>query len=393
MFSWGDFARQAQERRIAQLSDDNAFVDVKAVLSSSSAATSAATAKDAENALNDGANKVSHRNRDEEAMDLERRFFESESTGGSASLTNTTDNTASCSLRVDRLRGGEFGANGRLNLTQCFIQQHKDYTEALARAWKEANENDTASADEDYEGENFHTKEASHDSKVSETHEEEIKAVGRRQVKHMRTSKKMNNKKRQQTHPHATPTKGQPQRRYLKQSEVRLWCPTKAEDVETELSEEVRLLHAWYTEMNQLGNSKDDSEDEYDTASDNVADTSKNDGQPAKRPKTHGTGSREDKARKGKGEYEQPHSVAPSVLRFLTGCPSYTAMTSPSPLSMSSSESKGWVKEVPGCHTHHLCSVCLLPAVYRCARCRSALFCSIKCHVAHEATRCMKYTV
>ncbi|EAN79591.1 HIT zinc finger, putative [Trypanosoma equiperdum] len=42
---------------------------------------------------------------------------------------------------------------------------------------------------------------------------------------------------------------------------------------------------------------------------------------------------------------------------------------------------------------HHLCSVCLLPAGYRCVRCRTALFCSIECHVVHEATRCMKFIV
>ncbi|KAG8345492.1 HIT zinc finger [Trypanosoma vivax] len=42
---------------------------------------------------------------------------------------------------------------------------------------------------------------------------------------------------------------------------------------------------------------------------------------------------------------------------------------------------------------YHLCSVCLLPANYRCVRCRRALFCSIECHVLHEATRCMKFIV
>ncbi|KAG5510147.1 hypothetical protein JKF63_07043 [Porcisia hertigi] len=42
---------------------------------------------------------------------------------------------------------------------------------------------------------------------------------------------------------------------------------------------------------------------------------------------------------------------------------------------------------------HHLCSVCMLPASYRCLRCRTALFCSIDCHVLHDATRCLKFTV
>ncbi|KEG06778.1 hypothetical protein DQ04_12281000 [Trypanosoma grayi] len=49
----------------------------------------------------------------------------------------------------------------------------------------------------------------------------------------------------------------------------------------------------------------------------------------------------------------------------------------------------------PPAHTggYHLCSVCLLPANYKCVRCRRALFCSIECHVVHEATRCMKFIV
>nr|CCC95257.1 unnamed protein product [Trypanosoma congolense IL3000] len=57
---------------------------------------------------------------------------------------------------------------------------------------------------------------------------------------------------------------------------------------------------------------------------------------------------------------------------------SYTSMTAPPPLHAGG---------------HHLCSVCLLPAGYRCVRCRRALFCSIECHVVHEATRCMKFIV
>ena len=40
---------------------------------------------------------------------------------------------------------------------------------------------------------------------------------------------------------------------------------------------------------------------------------------------------------------------------------------------------------------NHLCSVCLLPAPYRCERCRSALFCSVRCGDVHEGTRCQKF--
>ncbi|EKF39297.1 hypothetical protein MOQ_000482 [Trypanosoma cruzi marinkellei] len=58
--------------------------------------------------------------------------------------------------------------------------------------------------------------------------------------------------------------------------------------------------------------------------------------------------------------------------------PSYMAMAAPPPLHVGG---------------YHLCSVCLLPASYKCVRCRGALFCSIKCHVTHDATRCMKFIV
>ncbi|KAG5484780.1 hypothetical protein LSCM1_06605 [Leishmania martiniquensis] len=53
----------------------------------------------------------------------------------------------------------------------------------------------------------------------------------------------------------------------------------------------------------------------------------------------------------------------------------------------------GSVDAVQGERQHHLCSVCMLPAAYRCCRCRTALFCSIDCHVLHDATRCLKFTV
>ncbi|RNF08090.1 hypothetical protein TraAM80_03002 [Trypanosoma rangeli] len=58
--------------------------------------------------------------------------------------------------------------------------------------------------------------------------------------------------------------------------------------------------------------------------------------------------------------------------------PSYMEMAAPPPLYTGG---------------YHLCSVCLLPASYKCVRCRRALFCSIGCHVTHDATRCMKFIV
>ncbi|CCW68360.1 unnamed protein product [Phytomonas sp. Hart1] len=392
MFSWGNFARQTQEHRLEQLTDDNAFVNVKAVLSPSSAIASASMANGSDKGLNGGTKKVSHRNRDEMAMDFERHFFETESTGGSGSFNATADG-ASGALRVDRLRGGEFGANERLNLTQCFNQQHKHYLEVLAQAQKEATEKEGTCIDESYDNDDSRSIEETHGPKTSETLEDEAKVMSLRQGKRTRAGKKINMKKRQQAPLYDTPTKGQPQRWHLKQGEARCWCPMKAEDVDTKISDEMQLLRAWYSEMARFEDSDDNSEEEHDTTDDNITDTRKRDGQHAKKSKIHGMGLKEDKTRKVKSEYEQQHFLAPSLLRFLTSCPSYIAMTSPSPLSPSSSASRGRVKKVTGCHTHHLCSVCLLPAAYRCARCRYALFCSIKCHVSHDATRCLKYTV
>ncbi|KAH9599808.1 hypothetical protein LSM04_006664 [Trypanosoma melophagium] len=61
-----------------------------------------------------------------------------------------------------------------------------------------------------------------------------------------------------------------------------------------------------------------------------------------------------------------------------TPMPSYMAMAAPPPTHMGG---------------YHLCSVCLLPAGYKCMRCRRAFFCSIGCHVMHDATRCLKFMV
>ncbi|ORC88506.1 uncharacterized protein TM35_000161440 [Trypanosoma theileri] len=74
--------------------------------------------------------------------------------------------------------------------------------------------------------------------------------------------------------------------------------------------------------------------------------------------------------------WSQQRRVPP--LELASPMPSYISMAAPPPT-----------------HTggYHLCSVCLLPAGYKCLRCRRALFCSIECHVMHEATRCLKFIV
>lgn len=92
-----------------------------------------------------------------------------------------------------------------------------------------------------------------------------------------------------------------------------------------------------------------------------------------------------------------------SIVQHCTHCPSFEAMTA-TPINRSKKSfsellvkkkklfvSRGFVRNGP---IHHsLCSVCRLPAQYRCARCRKSMFCSIECHTTHDTTRCLKHIV
>lgn len=100
-----------------------------------------------------------------------------------------------------------------------------------------------------------------------------------------------------------------------------------------------------------------------------------------------------------------PSSSFQNFIEVHTTCPSFEAMTAPSVRRPSkyqyflpAKKRKGFLpgtrKFVPlGILRHKVCSICLLPAEYKCVRCRRAFFCSIECHRAHEATRCLKFTV
>lgn len=81
---------------------------------------------------------------------------------------------------------------------------------------------------------------------------------------------------------------------------------------------------------------------------------------------------------------------APSAaLQYYTTCPSFEGMTAP---AINRTRAVGKCIHM-GVRSHHSCSVCMLPAKYRCSRCRTALFCSPECHTSHEATRCLRFTV
>lgn len=96
-----------------------------------------------------------------------------------------------------------------------------------------------------------------------------------------------------------------------------------------------------------------------------------------------------------------------SVIQLLTACPSFEAMTAPCIARWAPTSSKINKKNreeveygMPLAHTinggmsrQHLCGVCLLPASYRCSRCRRSLFCSSGCFKKHDSTRCMKFTI
>lgn len=97
-------------------------------------------------------------------------------------------------------------------------------------------------------------------------------------------------------------------------------------------------------------------------------------------------------------------SSAISLVYQSVKCPSFEAMTAPNIKRRRADEYMKNIRKREndrslhktisvGESTHHLCSVCLLPAQYRCNRCRSALFCSEDCHSTHESARCLKYTV
>ncbi len=63
----------------------------------------------------------------------------------------------------------------------------------------------------------------------------------------------------------------------------------------------------------------------------------------------------------------------------------------PSFYAMTGSSSEAVSAGCPSNKGNHLCSVCLLPAPYRCDRCRTALFCSVRCSDIHDGTRCQKF--
>lgn len=109
----------------------------------------------------------------------------------------------------------------------------------------------------------------------------------------------------------------------------------------------------------------------------------------------------------GNGDQHPRHTSSPvaSLVYQSVKCPSFLAMTAPAikrrpkdeymMMNRRKSDRDGLLHKAVfiGESTHRLCSVCLLPAQYRCNRCRSALFCGEDCHSAHESARCLKYTV
>lgn len=86
-------------------------------------------------------------------------------------------------------------------------------------------------------------------------------------------------------------------------------------------------------------------------------------------------------------------------------CPSFEAMTAPSirrsfksnyflkgpKKAFIRSGSRKWIDF--GALHHKVCSICLLPAAYKCVRCQKAFFCSAECHRTHDAARCLKFLV
>lgn len=186
-------------------------------------------------------------------------------------------------------------------------------------------------------------------------------AQKKRTTKHASRRKKRKHP-RKETRDEAVTCSAQP--RLLTRGEHRLWSWRDVPSLEREAQEEARILHHWLEET---------------------------DCGPTSSSSSPGV----------------PVSLSPSVLTFFSRCPSFLACTAGPAVRAAADGREGVVglhtdrnvyastseDGVSGARDLHLCSVCLLPAAYRCLRCGTALFCSIDCHVVHDATRCMKFIV
>lgn len=107
--------------------------------------------------------------------------------------------------------------------------------------------------------------------------------------------------------------------------------------------------------------------------------------------------------------FEKRGEPSPSSLENFTEihitCPSFEAMTAPSIRRSFRNQhflirpkkaftilgTRKWI-DLGALH-HKVCSICFLPASYKCVRCQNAFFCSAECHRTHDATRCLKFIV
>lgn len=312
-------AALAQERRLAQLTDDNAFVDVGAVL----------------------------------------RQYHSGSGNGSGGGAASTDPARGRAGQSD-VTNAHFLTDGEptsrrgvlsagANIMASAQQQHRLYTEALAAAWRSPD--------------------------GSDSEEDEAVRKGRGGRSGARRQEPRNSRRRPQ---------------YLRRGHVRVWHADNPAEVADEHAEELRILRAWHAIMTS-----------------------------GHRESSGTRGGRGAPSAAAAAAEDPPRTLSPAVLGMLCQSPSYLAMAAPPvqrgevvlstpaasttitavrPHTTGGALSPSAMCTTPvraaqtGCRSHHLCSVCWLPAAYRCVRCRTALFCSISCHVVHDATRCLKFT-
>lgn len=353
MCSWRRSGVTQQQERLAQLIEDNAFINVEKVLSGGG----------------DGnAGCISSNSRVAPMM--------ADATEGDGAVADDEVRQALAVLDASRV-----------SLTSSLVDQHKAYLESVRQAVAEANEFTSRSSDEEEDDEDEDDDVPHNGPETMGLREKSSATAGPRKrrrpcaasARATKASKALNAKKRSVRHP-PTPS--------LHASDV--------DAVECRLRSELHLLQQWSHAM----------------------------AEPL--PMVNGIFTPSIKTSSTRAVLPPPPSgcaalVPYPMVQLCALCPSYEAMTA-SPVVRASSGRRGDPQNL-GCETgvfslgkhhdadasyanippllegiswakeHHLCSVCMLPAAYRCARCRTALFCSIDCHVMHDATRCLKFTV
>lgn len=407
-YLYANAAALAQERRLAQLSDDNAFLDTQALMRQEHGGSAHGSSSLAAKGVGGGV---------------------------AGAGPDDDDRGHGRDTALSRLRG-----HSQVHLPSSYASQHKAYLDMWAATWRKVEKRSSSDSDDDDDDDA--------DGGSAPLQGGIVPSAAKGKTKRSRSGP--NNGKRRRSPPPPPLSENQPSRRTqkLQRGERRVVNLRDAEAVAEALAEELRLLKAWHAIQStrrspvtlrhhrRANRGKHRESAATATVSGPTADGAADSDYAASF-----LGMTEEEAlrvsqRRGNGE-DALQSVDPGVLLALTRCPSHIAMRAPPPAptpigvsmatsaaaSLSSSPASGLQRParsrgggndggaektsssslaplaaqapgtVGGVHGGHLCSVCLKPAAYRCVRCKTALFCCIDCHAIHDATRCLKYIV